>query len=112
MATALASKLQVISGALALSQEDIASIVGATARSVSRWVSDDAIPQRNSRQRLIELAYVADAVAEVMLARDANLWLMSPNRLLDHDSPADRIRNGDYRSVLGLLEALADGVVV
>jgi transcriptional regulator with XRE-family HTH domain len=112
MATALATKLHEINDTLALSQEDIATIVGSTARSVSRWVSDEAVPQRLSRQRLIELAYVADAVAQVMQRSDANLWLMSPNRLLGHDSPADRIHDGDYRSVLALLEALADGVVV
>jgi transcriptional regulator with XRE-family HTH domain len=112
MATVLATKLHEITANLALTQEDVASIVGSTARSVSRWVADEAVPQRLSRQRLIELAYVAEAVSEVLQASDANLWLMSPNRLLDHDSPADRIRVGDYRSVLGLLEALADGVVV
>jgi transcriptional regulator with XRE-family HTH domain len=112
MSTALATKLQEITETLALSQEDVGSIVGATARSVSRWASDDAIPQRLSRQRLIELAYVAEAIGEVMKPTDANLWLMSPNRLLDHDSPADRIRAGDYRSVLGLLDALADGIAV
>jgi transcriptional regulator with XRE-family HTH domain len=112
MATALATKLHEINDTLALSQEDIASIVGSTARSVSRWASDEAVPQRLSRQRLIELAYVAEAVAGVLKRSDANLWLMSPNRLLDHDRPADRIHAGDYRSVLALLDALGDGIAV
>lgn len=110
--TVLVAKLHQIAHTLALSQEEVASIVGSTARSVSRWGSDDALPQRHSRQRLIELAYVADAVGEVMQPQDANLWLMSPNKLLGHDSPADKIRSGDYRSVLALIEALADGIVV
>jgi hypothetical protein len=35
-----------------------------------------------------------------------------PNRLLRHDSPAARIREGDFRSVLAVLDALADGIVV
>lgn len=112
MATALATKLREITHNLAMPREDVAIIVGSTARSVSRWISEDAVPQRLSRQRLIELAYVAEAVSAVLKPADANLWLMSPNRLLGHDSPADRIHDGDYRSVLGLLEALADGVVV
>lgn len=112
MATALATKLHEITETLALPREDVAAILGATPRSVSRWLSEEAVPQRLSRQRLIELAYVAEAVGEVMRPTDANLWLMSPNRLLNHDSPADRIRTGDYRSVLAVLEALADGIVV
>lgn len=112
MAQTLATKLQEITDTLALSQENVAWIVGATARSVSRWARHEAVPQRLSRQRLIELAYVAEAVGEVMRPSDANLWLMSPNRLLAHDSPAERIRDGDFRAVLGLLDALADGIVV
>ena len=112
MATALATKLHQITDTLAMPREDVAIIVGSTARSVSRWISEEAVPQRLSRQRLIELAYVAEAVSVVMKPADANMWLMTPNRLLNHDSPADRIRDGDYRSVLGLLEALADGILV
>ncbi len=112
MATALVTKLHEINETLGLTQEDIASLVGSTPRSVSRWVSDEAIPQRLSRQRLIELAYVAEAVGHVMKRADANLWLFSPNRLLHHESPADRIRSGEFRTVIALIEALADGVVV
>jgi transcriptional regulator with XRE-family HTH domain len=112
MAMALATKLHEINDTLALSQEDIATIVGSTARSVSRWASEEAVPQRLSRQRLIELAYVAEAVAGVLKRSEANLWMLTPNRLLDHDSPAERIHEGDFRSVLALVEALADGVVV
>ena len=112
MVTALATKLHEINDTLALSQEEIAVIVGTTTRSVSRWASEEAVPQRLNRQRLIELAYVAETVAGVLKPDDANLWLMSPNRLLAHDSPAERIRQGDYRSVLALLDALADGIVV
>lgn len=36
--------------------------------------------------------------------------MFSPNQLLEHDSPADRIRAGRYRDVLDLIEAMADGV--
>ena len=111
MATALATKLHHLTETFALTQEDVAEIVGSTARSVGRWATDEAVPQRLSRQRLIELAYVAQAAATVLEPDDAHMWLMSPNRLLDHDSPAARIRAGDYRSVLALLEALADGIV-
>lgn len=96
---------------LDLTQEQVGEIVGASERTVNRWHSGEAAPQRTARQRLIELAYVAEALAEIMKPEDANLWIFTPNRLLDHDSPADRIGRGDYRSVLRLIEALAEGVV-
>lgn len=70
------------------------------------------MPQRLNKQRLIQLAYVAEQVTTVLPRERANLWIFTPNRLLDHDTPAERIRKGHYRDVLDLIEAMADGVVV
>src|SRR4051794_17210838 len=110
MTTAIATKLRTISDSLHLTQDEIGDVVGASGRTVSRWASGDVAPQKSTRQRLLEFAYVADELSKVLRADDANLWIFSPNALLRHDSPADRIREGDYRSVLALIEALADGI--
>jgi hypothetical protein len=110
-AGALAHKVAELTASAALSYEDIGRIVDASARSVARWQSGDVVPQRLNKQRLIELAYVAQALQEVFEPQDANLWIFSPNRALKHDAPADRIRAGDYKVVLDLIEAMADGVV-
>ena len=112
MTTAVANRLSVIADATRLTHDEIGRIVDASNRSVSRWVNGEAEPQRLSRQRLLELAYVAEELRQVLRAEDANLWIMSPNRLLHGDSPADRIHSGDFRSIVGLIEALADGIVV
>ena len=53
------------------------------------------VPQRLNKQRLIELAYVADALAEVLPRDQANVWMFSPNRLLAHGKPADLVRDGE-----------------
>ncbi len=111
-AMAIAGRLQALQANACLTQDQVGQIVGATARTVSRWEHGDAVPQPGSRQRLIELGYVAEELAGVMKAEDRGLWLFTPNRLLDHDSPAERIAEGDYRSVVSLIQALADGVVV
>ncbi|MFH6680941.1 MULTISPECIES: helix-turn-helix domain-containing protein [Clavibacter] len=111
-ATALASKVVGIYDRLGLTQEEIGGIVDASARSVSRWVTGQVVPQRLNKARLLELAYVADAVAEVLPASQANVWMFSPSRLLDHDTPAERIHKGQYRDVLDLIEAIADGAFV
>lgn len=110
-AGALALKVAELTASAALSYEDIGRIVDASARSVARWQSGDVVPQRLNKQRLIELAYVAQSLREVLEPQDANLWMFSPNRALQHDTPADRIRAGDYKVVLDLIEAMADGVV-
>ena len=109
---ALASKVSTIINLLGLSQAEIGHIVDASARSIARWSSGDVVPQRLNRQRLLELAYVAEAVTEVLPPDQANVWMMSPNRLLSHNSPAELIHAGGYKEVLALVEALAEGVVV
>ncbi len=109
---ALAEKVNDLISTLHLTQDEVGQIVDASGRSVSRWVAGDVVPQKLNKQRLLELAYVADVVAEVIPADQVNLWLFSPQRLLQHDTPADRIRTGDYKAVLDLIDALADGIVV
>lgn len=111
-AGALAEKVSELISTLHLTQDEVGEIVDASGRSVARWASGDVVPQRPNRQRLIELAYVAEAVKHVIPADQANLWIFTPNRLLDHATPADRIRHGDYKAVLDAIDAIADGVVV
>ncbi|MBB2975095.1 hypothetical protein FHX49_000636 [Microbacterium endophyticum] len=111
-ATALAHKVSNIIDQLGLTQEEVGAIVDASARSVARWSMGDVVPQRLNKARLLELAYVAGAVTEILPASQANLWMFTPSRLLNHDTPAQRIHDGRYRDVLDLIEAIADGIVV
>lgn len=108
----LAHKVTDIIDHLGLTQEEVGGIVDASARSVARWSAGDVVPQRLNKQRLLELAYVAQAVSEILPASQANAWMFTPNRLLGHDTPALRIQSGDYRDVLNLIEAIAEGVVI
>lgn len=104
-----------VSGAidlLGLTYEEVGAIVDASPRSVSRWTAGKVVPQKLNRQRLLELAYVADALAEVLPRDHANIWMFSPNRLLEHCKPADLVRDGDYQRVLALIDAMAEGVFV
>lgn len=112
MGAAIASKVKDISQLLLLSQDEVGSIVGTSARTVARWSAGDAEPQRTARDRLFELVFIGEQISKVLNPEAANLWIFSPNELLGADTPAERIRSGDFRSVLALIEALADGVVV
>lgn len=112
MGSAIASTVKNVSQLLVLSQDEVGSIVGTSARTVARWSAGEAEPQRASRERLLELFFVAGQVAKVLKPEAANLWMFSPNELLGADTPAERIRSGNFRSVLALIEALADGVFV
>lgn len=109
--SAIAKRVDYLSESLALTRKEVADIVGSSAREVSRWSSGEATPKRMTKQRLLELAFIGEQLGKVLKPGDANLWIFAPNRLLDGDTPAARIADGDYRTVLGLIEALADGVV-
>ncbi|MEB3052101.1 antitoxin Xre/MbcA/ParS toxin-binding domain-containing protein [Mycolicibacter sp. MYC123] len=108
-ANALASTVSSAIEHLGLTYEEVGDIVDASARSVARWTSGQVVPQRLNKQRLIELAYVADALTEVLPRDQANVWMFSPNRLLTHSKPADLVRDGEYQRVLALIDAMAEG---
>lgn len=110
MVSAVSNRTRSVTEVIGLTQEDVAEIAGTSTRTVSRWWSGASTPQPAKQQRLRELAYVAEELARVLEPEAAREWLLSPNRHLAHDSPAERIRQGDYRAVLALIEALADGV--
>ena len=111
-ANALASTVSSAIERLGLTYEEVGGIVDASAPSVARWTSGQVVPQRLNKQRLIELAYVADALAEVLPRDQANVWMFSPNRLLAHGKPADLVRDGEYQRVLALIDAMAEGIFV
>lgn len=107
---ALAEKVSDAMDNLGLTDDEVGSIVEASGRSVARWAAGEVVPQRLNKQRLLELAYVADALAEVLPQAHANAWLFTPHRRLDHEKPADLIQQDRYREVLNLIDAMAEGV--
>lgn len=111
-ASALATTVTSAIDRLGLTYEEVGEIVDASPRSVARWTAGKVVPQKLNRQRLLELAYVADALAEVLPRDHANVWMFSPNRLLEHRKPADLVRDGEYQRVLALIDAMAEGVFV
>ena len=112
MTTAIASRVRSLSRTLALTQEDMGRLLKASPRAVNRWRTGESVPQKLTKQRLLELVYIGEQLAKVLKPDDANLWIFSRNDLLDGDTPAERIERGDFRSVLAVIEALSEGVVM
>lgn len=89
---------------------DLARVSDANPRSVVRWRTDETAPRRESEERLLELRAVVDLARSVIRDDAARLWLRSPNPGLDYEKPLDLVARGDYRRVVDLLLALAEGV--
>lgn len=90
---------------------DVARVVGATPRSVSRWQADEVIPRREAEERILELGAVLDMACRIMPESSARLWLRSPISDLDWQKPLDVIHAGGFKLVIDSLEALAEGVM-
>lgn len=89
---------------------DVARALGTAPRSVTRWTTAQTSPRRDSEERLLELKAVVDLLRTVMREDAARLWLRSPNPDLEWRKPLDVIAEGDYRSVIGVILAIAEGV--
>lgn len=95
-----------------LDQADIARLLGTNPRTVSRWLSDQAEPRPEARRRLLEVVAVLEHLSGVLKPQAAHDWLFSPNGMLDHHKPIDLLAEGEFRRVLSMIDALAEGVFV
>lgn len=90
-------------------QADVARVTGTTPRSVARWL-DGAAPRRPAEERLLELKAVVDLLRRVLRDDGARLWIRSPSPDLGYHKPLDLIADGEYRRVIGVILAIAEGV--
>lgn len=108
--TQVLERLGELSREFDLDQAEVASVLGASPRTVSRWFRSETAPSREARERLLEFLAVLERLSTVVTPAAAHDWLFTPNALLGNEKPATRLRGGDYREVLGAVDALAEGV--
>ncbi|MGH2715954.1 MAG: antitoxin Xre/MbcA/ParS toxin-binding domain-containing protein [Thermoleophilaceae bacterium] len=108
----LAERLEQATTRIELDQADVARLLDTNPRTVSRWLHRETEPRPDARERLLELIAVLEQLSGVLKAAPAHDWLFTPNPLLDHHKPVDLLREGEYRRVLGAIDALAEGVFV
>ena len=112
--TQLSERLRSAAQRADLDQGDVAELLGTNPRTVSRWLSETTEPRPETRRRLLEIVPVLEGLAEIFTARAAHDWLFTPNPLLEHYKPIELIAEGGsgVRRVLGLIDALGEGVYV
>jgi putative toxin-antitoxin system antitoxin component (TIGR02293 family) len=108
----LAERLEKASGRVELDQADLARMLQINPRTVSRWLSRRTSPRPDARERLLELIAVLEQLSGVLRPQPAHDWLFTPNPSLEHLKPVDLLRTGEYRQVLGAIDAMAEGVFV
>ena len=109
---ALTLRLESALASAGLDHGDLARVVGATTRTVSRWLRREVSPRPDARERLLEFLAVVERLSGTLRPEPAHDWLFTPNAALGHHKPAELLREGRYREVLAAIDALGEGVFV
>lgn len=112
MASAVATRLNVIRDRGGIKAREVAQLLDTTPQTVSRWRTGKVEPQPDRLQRLLTLEWLIGELAEFYEPGEARLWLFAPHRLLGGQRPADRIQEGKVDDVLALIAQLRDGAFV
>ena len=110
MSNVIALKLRDIDQKASLKFADVANVLEVRPETVSRWNQGKAFPQPDPEQRLLELGYVVEQLADFYKPLEARVWLLSPQKLLDHQKPIELIRSGRFRDVLAVINELRENV--
>ena len=108
---ALTERLEVAASQTELDQADLARVLSTSPRTVARWFRGTS-PRPESRERLLEVLAVLERLSAIFKGDAAHDWLFTPNPLLDYYKPVDLLRRGEFRRVLGAIDALAEGVFI
>ena len=110
MTGAVARRLESIRTKGAMKHTDVANILGTRPETVSRWNQGRAYPQANTEKTLLELEFVVDLLSDFYDPNEARMWIFSPQKLLNGESPAALIRQGKIDEVRRLVNQLRDAV--
>ena len=89
----------------------MAHITGVSERQVSNWASGASKPAAASRDRLLEVHYVMDALSDVYDDEGVDIWLHGRNRGLDGQRPIELLLAGSFETVLNAVERLRVGAM-
>jgi len=102
---------------LGLEQRDLRAIFDVEQRSLDKWSSGEALPQKGARRRLNELNQLQEHLGETFSSWEgARAWLHASSRYLAGLTPLQVLRAGDTEHASSVelveeaLEALDSGV--
>ena len=93
----------------ALSLAEIGQITGVGDRAVQNWARGTSRPEGTSRDRLLELKYVIEQLSDVYTDEGIEIWLHARQRALGGRRPLDLLQEGQFETVLTVVERLAGG---
>lgn len=95
-----------------LDSASVARVLDKSHKTVVRWLRHEVEPRWESEQRLRELEAVLDRLQGVVEPAAAREWLFTPVPMLDYEIPANLVRDGEFRRVIGAIDAIGEGAFV
>lgn len=109
----LAEHLDHLMTRLGLSRADLAQAVGASDRTVLRWLADETYPQHETRAKLDALDALVRRLDDAFKSpAGATTWLHAPSGYFGGLRPLDALLRGRIDAVDAALEALDAGIFV
>jgi uncharacterized protein (DUF2384 family) len=93
----------------ALTTAELAQVTGVKPRQVQHWAAGAHRPQGDTRDRLLEVAYIVEQLHDVYAPEGVDIWIHGRNRDLEGRRPIDLLRAGDFETVLRVVERLQAG---
>ncbi len=94
-----------------LTQQELASILGISLRTVAGWLHLESAPSRLARDKISKVCKIGKAIKEIIKSQAAKKWLVAYNDTLG-DSVFHLLEKGEYEKVLTDIEALKEGVFI
>jgi transcriptional regulator with XRE-family HTH domain len=95
--------------AAGLTLAEIAAATGVSERQVQHWSAGSSRPREASRDRLVDIHYLAQELVDVYRPEGVEIWLHARNRSLGGDRPIDLLARGEFQAVLAAVERLKAG---
>ena len=89
---------------------DIANVLSVRPETVSRWNQGKAFPHPQTEKHLMELAFIVEQLSDFYEPAEARLWILSRQKLLGGQIPAEMIQESRVDEVLAAINQLRDGV--
>lgn len=90
---------------------ELATITRVKERQVQNWVAGTSKPQADSRDRLVDVHYIVQRLADVYKPEGVEIWLHARNRELGGKRPIDLLIDGDFEDVIHAVERLTTGAM-
>lgn len=92
-----------------ISFRQVAELMNTRPETVSRWKTGRAAPHPEAYKKLASLSWLVTELSEFYDPEQARMWLFTPQRLLNGETPAERIEADRLDDVIAIIKRLQDG---